>query len=126
MNRTKKKRPLQNKFTSPSASGTEPTAGKTGAGTCLVVHAFLKRGRAGSRAPHARLEEAVGLARAIHLDVIHSEALGVSGFRSSTLIGSGAVDRLKGLIAGYEIDVVVVDGTLSPIQQRNLERAWKC
>ncbi len=42
-----------------------------------------------------------------------------------TLIGSGSVDTLGAKIAEQKIGLVVVDGTLSPVQQRNLERRWK-
>ncbi len=50
----------------------------------------------------------------------------LADYRPSTLLGQGTVERLKGLVAAEHIEVVVVDGTLSPVQQRNLERAWKC
>ncbi len=46
--------------------------------------------------------------------------------KPGTLFGKGKLDELKGLIAALDIDVAVVDGQLSPVQQRNLERAWKC
>jgi GTP-binding protein HflX len=74
----------------------------------------------------ARLTEAVGLARAIDLTVVQAEVVRLSRFTPVTLIGSGAVTRLGELISGQGIDLVVLDATLSPVQQRNLERAWKC
>jgi GTPase len=43
----------------------------------------------------------------------------------ATLFGRGTVARLKELIAGNDIGLVVVDAPLSPVQQRNLERAWQ-
>jgi GTP-binding protein HflX len=92
---------------------------------CLVVYPHVK-GRAQKRDPHARLEEAVGLARAIELDIVHSEVAGVSKVRPSTLLGGGALDRLAGIIEAEDVVVAVVDAQLSPVQQRNLERAWKC
>ncbi|MEO5337690.1 MAG: GTPase HflX [Magnetospirillum sp. WYHS-4] len=97
---------------------------------CVVVHPHVKAGRydAGEarRAPAARLEEAMRLAEAIGLEIVHSEVVNVSDIRPATLLGSGAVERLGGLIADFEVAVAVVDGPLSPVQQRNLERAWKC
>mgnify|MGYP003352030211 CR=1 FL=1 len=43
-----------------------------------------------------------------------------------TLLGGGAVERLAAIVAEKRIEVAVIDGKLSPIQQRNLELAWKC
>ncbi|CAN5321566.1 GTPase HflX [soil metagenome] len=73
----------------------------------------------------ARVEEAVGLARAIDLDVVEGAAVPVAAPRPATLLGSGKVEELAARVAADRIGLVVVDGTLSPVQQRNLERAWK-
>ncbi len=80
----------------------------------------------GLRAPAARLEEAVGLTAAIDLEVVASEVVPVKQVRPNTLIGGGAVERLAGDIRLLEVAVVVVDAALTPVQQRNLERAWDC
>jgi GTPase len=77
------------------------------------------------RSLDARLDEAVGLARAINLDVVVGEIVRLARPVPSTLIGSGSVDALGATIAEAEIGLVVVDGALSPVQQRNLERRWK-
>jgi GTPase len=98
-------------------------------GRCLVVHPALRQpAPAGEdrRGPEARLEEAVGLAAAINLNVIRSEVVRVTRWRPATLLGSGAVTTLGATVAAEEIAVVVVDAAVSPVQQRNLERAWKC
>ena len=69
--------------------------------------------------------------------MVHAEVIVVARPRPSTLLGKGAIERLAGLIAAApyadggaddrpEIAVAVVDGALSPVQQRNLERAWNC
>jgi GTP-binding protein HflX len=79
-----------------------------------------------ARDPEARLAEAVGLAAAIALNVVHAETVRVREPRPATLFGTGGIDRLKGLIADLEIELILVNGALSPVQQRNLERAWKC
>ncbi len=92
----------------------------------LVLHPALKDARGNGRAPEARLAEAVGLAEAIALEVVHAEVVRLAEQRSAGLFGSGTVERLGELVAALEIGVVVVDGALSPVQQRNLERAWKC
>ncbi|MBL4647347.1 MAG: GTPase HflX [Gammaproteobacteria bacterium] len=71
------------------------------------------------------LDEAMGLARAIELNILHSETLPIRQPTPATLFGSGTVERLKGIVASLEIALVIVDTSLSPIQQRNLEKAWK-
>ncbi|HXC30050.1 MAG TPA: GTPase HflX, partial [Stellaceae bacterium] len=77
------------------------------------------------RSLDARLDEAIGLARAINLDVVGGEILRLNRPAPSTLIGSGSVENLGAAIEEQKIGLVVVDGALSPVQQRNLERAWK-
>jgi GTP-binding protein HflX len=74
----------------------------------------------------ACLEEAVGLTRAIELDVCHADVVPLSRPRPATLIGQGAVETFKSLIDAEHIFIVVIDSTLTPIQQRNLETAWSC
>ncbi len=80
----------------------------------------------GGRLPESQLDEAVGLAQAIELDVVHAEAVPLAKRRPSTLLGEGTVERLGAVIAAEEVTVAVVDTHVSPVQQRNLERAWKC
>ncbi|MGQ0677651.1 MAG: GTPase HflX [Rhodospirillales bacterium] len=84
-----------------------------------------QRGHAGARGSDARLAEAVGLALAIRLDIAHSQSVKVLNPRPATLFGSSTVETMAGLIKAQEIGVAVVDGVVSPVQQRNLERAWK-
>jgi GTP-binding protein HflX len=93
----------------------------------LVIEPFL-RSRGGvkldERAPSARLEEAVGLARAIDLDVVQSGIVTLSELRPATYIGKGKVEELAGLVKSLEAGIVVMDCALTPVQQRNLEKAW--
>jgi GTP-binding protein HflX len=77
-----------------------------------------------SRPPAARLEEAVGLARAIELEVLNSGIVLLADIRPATFIGKGKVDEIAGLVKSFEAGIVVMDCALSPVQQRNLERAW--
>src|ERR1700732_1100209 len=77
-----------------------------------------------SRAPAARLEEAVGLARAINLEVLDSGLVAIAELRPATYIGKGKVEELAGLVKSHEAGLVVMDCALSPVQQRNLEKAW--
>ena len=105
------------------------TAGNNGGEQCVVIHPQLRpQFRSGEtrREPAARLLEAVGLARAISLEVIHAEVSRLSKVTPSTLFGKGVVERIASLVSEGEAVVAVVDATLSPVQQRNLERAWNC
>lgn len=77
-----------------------------------------------SRSPESRLEEAVGLAAAISLDVVGSAVVPLAKPRPATLFGEGKVEELKGQLAELRVELVVVDGPLGPGQQRNLEKAW--
>jgi GTP-binding protein HflX len=92
----------------------------------MVVHPALKASEGGIRLPEARLDEAVGLAKAIDLDIIAAEVVPVSKRRPATLLGKGAVERLAFTVKDNDIALTVVDGHLSPVQQRNLEREWGC
>ena len=77
-----------------------------------------------SRAPAARLDEAVGLALAIDLDVVDKGIIAITAIRPSTYMGKGKVEELAGLVKTHEAGLVVMDCALSPVQQRNLEKAW--
>jgi GTP-binding protein HflX len=74
--------------------------------------------------PHDRLLEATGLAEAIDLDVRESLLVPVASPRPATLFGTGKVESLGALIAANEIALVIIDHPVTPIQQRNLEKAW--
>jgi GTP-binding protein HflX len=73
-----------------------------------------------------RLEEAIGLARAIDLDVRAAEVVPLLALRPATLLGSGKVEEVAARIAAHEVGLAIVDHALSPTQQRNLEKAWNC
>jgi len=76
------------------------------------------------RSPEARLDEAVGLARAIDLSVVSSGIVPLSDIRPATFIGKGKVEEIAGLVKTDDAGIVVMDCALSPVQQRNLEKAW--
>jgi GTP-binding protein HflX len=90
----------------------------------LVLHPA----RPGStkRDPQDALSEAVNLAAALDLDVVDAIAVPLPKARAGTLFGTGKVAELRQIVADREVGLVIVDGRLSPIQQRNLERDWKC
>jgi GTP-binding protein HflX len=73
-----------------------------------------------------RLAEAAGLAQAIKLDVVAAEMVPLPQPRPATLFGSGKVAELAALIGEREATLAIVDHVLSPVQQRNLEKAWSC
>ncbi|MEI6417932.1 MAG: GTPase HflX, partial [Sphingomonadales bacterium] len=100
---------------------------RTGASAVVVLPVVEGKGRAATgpaiRLPDARLAEAVGLTRAIALDVRHAEIVKVRGASVSHLFGSGQIERLAATVAGVCAEVVIIDGPVSPVQQRNLEKA---
>ncbi len=96
----------------------------------IVVTPFFKTARGklrdanpNARQPAARLDEAVGLTQAISVDVVGAEIVPVSRVRPATLIGEGAIENLKIMIEDRKVELVVFDTHLTPIQQRNLEKA---
>ncbi|MEL7188738.1 MAG: GTPase HflX [Pseudomonadota bacterium] len=72
-----------------------------------------------------RLEEAKGLALAIGVVIAHSEVFTIRQMQPNTLFGSGQVERIKTDCELNEAELVIVDGALTPIQQRNLEEKFK-
>ena len=66
----------------------------------------------------------MGLALAIDLDVVQSGIVPLNDRRPATYIGKGKVDEIAGLVKSLEAGIVIVDGALTPVQQRNLEKAW--
>src|SRR5215218_9203110 len=104
----------------------------------LVVGPYLTRRRQRSREgaaashqtnprpPEARLGEAVGLAGAIDLQVVGSVMVFLAALRPATYLGKGKVEELTGRLAAEDVGLVVMDCALTPVQQRNLEKAWGC
>jgi GTP-binding protein HflX len=108
-------------------------AGESGIGRAAPTRAIVigpyasSGGRADltSRSPKARLEEAVGLARAIDLDVRRTCEIHLTAIRPATYLGKGKLEEIAREIENEQIGLVVADCALSPVQQRNLERAFK-
>ena len=92
----------------------------------IVLHPALRSASHTGRGSRARLEEAVRLAEAIELDISHAETILLSRLRPSALFGKGSMERLGARIAAVDAEIAIIDWTLSPVQQRNLERAWHC
>ena len=103
-------------------------------GRVIVIGPYLRTRRGGPdareesrviRGSEERLEEAVGLARAIDLTIADALVAPVGQIRPATYLGKGKVEEITGLVASHEAELVVMDCALSPIQQRNLEKAWR-
>ncbi|HZG47054.1 MAG TPA: GTPase HflX [Allosphingosinicella sp.] len=77
------------------------------------------------RDAEARLDEAAGLAEAIGIEVRERRHLKVRAPRPATLFGSGQVDQLAEAVREAEAELLIIDGTITPIQQKNLEDAVK-
>ena len=103
------------------------------AAACAVIHPNMTTavqttagGTPDRRSAHANLEEAIALAGAIDLRVLHAEAFELPKPRPSTLLGKGTVERIGETL--HELpgcELVVVNANLTPVQQRNLETAWE-
>ena len=78
------------------------------------------------RKPESALHEAIGLARAINLTIQHAEIIRLNKITPATLMGSGNVERIADIVKETEATLAFVDHALSPVQQRNLEKAWNC
>lgn len=76
-----------------------------------------------ARSSEARLDEAAGLAEAIGVDVVDRVAIKLRDPKAATLFGSGQVENLATAARMAEAELVIIDAALSPIQQRNLEKA---
>ncbi len=89
-----------------------------------VLHPDLKSDPT-RRAAEPALEEAVSLAAALpDLEVVGSDVVRLPKVHPGTLFGKGKIDELKAVFAGVEIELVLIDGPVTPVQQRNLEKAW--
>jgi GTPase len=92
--------------------------------TALILHPS-RRGHETGRSPQARLDEAAGLAEALDLVVAERIVISLRATTPATLLGLGKVNEIGAVCEALRVDVVVIDDALTPIQQRNLERAWR-
>lgn len=89
----------------------------------LVLHPV--RQGSDDRDPAAALGEAVALTEALDLDVVGADLVPLPKVRAGTLVGTGKLEEIGATVAEREAGLVIVDGILTPVQQRNLEKAWK-
>jgi GTP-binding protein HflX len=107
-------------------SGADSETTPNGAGArALVIGPYVTQGGAArARDTAARLMEAVGLAEAIDLDVVGQIPISLNEVRPATYLGKGKVEEIGELVKSKDAALVSMDCQLSPVQQRNLERAW--
>jgi GTP-binding protein HflX len=95
--------------------------------SAFVIHVEPKNRAAADKAlrdARARLDEAVGLTAAIHLNVVVAQIAPLARPTPATLLGTGKVEEIATLAKAHEPDVIIVNAHLTPVQQRNLEKAW--
>ncbi|MDE1914499.1 MAG: GTPase HflX [Sphingomonadales bacterium] len=91
----------------------------------LVVCPDIRGRVASTHDPAARIEEAKGLALAIGLDIVEAFAVPIREVRPASLFGEGQIENIKVQCTLHEADLVIVDGALTAVQQRNLEEKLK-
>ncbi len=91
----------------------------------LVVHVDVA-GNSSDRSRLASLEEAVGLAQAIELDVAHAEIARIGRVIPATYLGKGKVKEIAAIVEAESLGLAIINTSLSPVQQRNLETRLKC
>lgn len=92
----------------------------------MIVPDIVQRsGETQRRDIDARLEEAKGLALAIGVEIVHAQALRVRNIKPGTLFGSGQIEELATLFEQSNVELVVIDTALSPVQQQSLEKGLK-
>lgn len=92
-----------------------------------VIHPYARESAQDplARSPDARLDEAMGLAAAIDIELVGGEVAALRTIKPSTYLGAGKLDELSAFAKAEHIELIIFDCDLSPIQQRNLERALK-
>ena len=90
----------------------------------VVLQPELRTRSAEHRPAASALAEMVGLAKAIGVEVVEDRVVTVARPRPATLFGSGIVADFAERIAQFDAELVIVGASLTPVQQRNLERAW--
>ncbi len=90
----------------------------------LVLHPRFANERAGDA--DYDLEEAIGLTEALDAECVESQIIPIRELRASNFFGKGQIEEISAVIQASEATLTIVNAALSPIQQRNLERDWKC
>ena len=89
-----------------------------------VLHPDIKSDQ-DRRTPEPALAEAVALAAALpDLEVVGAEIVGLRNVQPGKLFGSGKIEELGARFKAEDVELVLVDGPVTPVQQRNLEKDW--
>ncbi len=94
----------------------------------LVLHIERKTrgvGNSFDRDAQSKLDEVIGLAEAIDLEIAETLIAPLVAPKPGTYLGTGKVAEIAKLVEAAEVELVVVNAQLSPVQQRNLETEWK-
>ncbi|CAN0591041.1 unnamed protein product, partial [Ectocarpus sp. 12 AP-2014] len=92
----------------------------------LVLHPELTSGGGATRDASYAIQEAISLAAALPgLELVDADIVRLSKMHPGTLFGKGKIAEIGARIHDDEIELVLIDGPVSPVQQRNLEREWK-
>ncbi|MDO5630734.1 MAG: GTPase HflX [Paracoccus sp. (in: a-proteobacteria)] len=103
----------------------QPTSTEALPTRAYVIHPDLGHGRNQRRTPEHALAEAAALAHALPgTEIVGAEVARLRAVTPATLFGSGKVDELGAALRDAEAELVLIDGPVSPVQQRNLEKAW--
>ncbi len=97
-----------------------PVLKKTGRQNAEIIAATS------TRSDESRLEETIGLALAIDLEVVHGMIVPIAQPKPGTLLGSGKIEEIGHLLSEHNAGLVIIDHPLTPVQQRNLEKEWNC
>ena len=89
----------------------------------MIIHPYLSGNMGDMRSVKEKLAEAIDLAAAINLEIINSFAVHLASVKAATYIGAGKVKELAEIITAEKIDLVIMNCSISPIQQRNLEKS---
>ncbi|MEO0357640.1 MAG: GTPase HflX [Pseudomonadota bacterium] len=96
-----------------------------GATRAFVIHPDIKSAQR-RRSAKDGLAEAIALAHALpELEVLGGQVVGLPKAQAGTLFGSGKIEELHDQFHRDNVDLVLVDGPVTPVQQRNLEKAWE-
>lgn len=93
--------------------------------SALIVHPVVRARGKNPRVLEDILEEAEGLARAIDLKILQTKALKISSIHAAAFFGKGQRADIRAAVAALKPDIIIVNDTLSPVQQRNLEKEWQ-
>ena len=91
----------------------------------LIIHPDIKKLRNNSAVISGSINESVSLSMSLKLVVIATKIIKISTPRAGYLFGKGSTLNILNEIKEHKIDLIIVNGDISPIQQRNLEKVWQ-